>query len=135
MASGNGCAGVNMKIANVYAFKDDDSNYFKYCKKAAEEGDANGQYYTAVNYLNGLGTKTDLNKAEEWSAKAILNGRTDATALHTEILQKIQQKTQASLKAEQQRKKQRQNSRLTPNQRANLLKGLYDLGGATIQSF
>ena len=47
---------------------------FKYCKKAAEQGEVHAQYNLGIMYANGRGVKQDLFNAKEWYQKAADQG-------------------------------------------------------------
>ena len=47
---------------------------FKYCKKAAEQGEVHAQYNLGIMYANGRGVKQDLFNAKEWYQKAAEQG-------------------------------------------------------------
>ena len=51
---------------------------FKYCKKAAEQGEVHAQYNLGIMYANGRGVKQDLFNAKEWYQKAAEQGYADA---------------------------------------------------------
>jgi TPR repeat protein len=51
---------------------------FHICTKAAEQGDANAQFYLGFIYINGKGTPKDDNKAFYWFTKAAEQGIAEA---------------------------------------------------------
>ena len=51
---------------------------FKYCKKAAEQGEVHAQYNLGNMYADGKGVKQDYFKAFEWYQKAAEQGNADA---------------------------------------------------------
>lgn len=51
---------------------------FKYCKKAAEQGEVHAQYNLGNMYADGLGVKHDYFKAFEWYQKAAEQGNASA---------------------------------------------------------
>jgi uncharacterized protein (TIGR02145 family) len=58
---------------------------FRWYKKAAEQGDANGQYELAYCYLNGKGIKQNDKKFLEWLNKSAKNGYSGAQLVVGEI--------------------------------------------------
>ena len=54
------------------AVKEDLNQAFDWYKRAADAGDADGQYLVSRSYYFGWGVDEDIDKAMEWSKKAVM---------------------------------------------------------------
>ena len=66
-------------------------------RKAAEQGDAEGQFSLGWLYYQGIGVKKDYKKASEWFGKAADQGLTEAQAKLKELEEQLQKNTKPLL--------------------------------------
>ena len=52
----------------------------RWYRLAAEQGDADAQYYLGIGYATGHGVEKNAEKAKDWFWKAIRQGHQDAVA-------------------------------------------------------
>ena len=76
---------------------------FNYYKRSAESGYAPGQYATGICYLNGYGTKQDLDKAGAWVTAAVNQGYKRAVDGQNKVLARIENIKQEKAIARQER--------------------------------
>ena len=56
----------------------DDKEAMRWYRLAAEQGDADAQYYLGIGYATGHGVEKNAEKAKDWFWKAIRQGHQDA---------------------------------------------------------
>ncbi|MBR3425326.1 MAG: sel1 repeat family protein, partial [Neisseriaceae bacterium] len=61
-------------VSSLYYEKQDYANAKIYAEKAAEQGDAQGQYNLAILYNEGQGVEQDYVQAKQWYEKAAEQG-------------------------------------------------------------
>lgn len=79
----NGDAGSQRMLADFYAsglgpIKADKKKAVYWYSKAAEQGDAEAQFYLGICYLNGFGVNKDQKQAVMWWEKAAAQGSAEA---------------------------------------------------------
>jgi TPR repeat protein len=63
---------------NGYGVTKDDTEAVKWFRKAAEQGNATGQYNLGIMYENGYGVTKDYSEAVKWYRKAAEQGYENA---------------------------------------------------------